>query len=85
MEFAFSYITNIFSNPWELKRLAIERYSVEFLPLVLVLILIEWMYRNESFPLLNDSKFQLKTVAVIVLILMFGSFSDLNNFIYFQF
>ncbi len=85
MEFAFSYITNIFSKSWELKRLAIERYSVEFLPLILILIIIEWMYRNESFPLLNDNKFQLKTVAVIVLILMFGSFSDLNNFIYFQF
>lgn len=85
LEQAINFVSNIFLTNWKIERLAIERYSFEFLPLVLILLGIEWFYRKKEFPLLTDKKFQIKTIGVILLILLFGSFSDLNSFIYFQF
>ena len=85
LEAAFLYIKRILAFNLDIERLQIERYPFEIFPLILLLIIIEWYYRNEEFPLFKDNKYMLKSIFIILCILMFGSFSDLNDFIYFQF
>ena len=85
MQTAITYIKKIFTFSLEVERLRIERYSVEIFPLILLLIIIEWMGRHQEFPLLKDNKYQLKTILIILFILVLGNFSDMNDFIYFQF
>ena len=85
MQTAFSYIKKIFAFSLEVERLRIERYSIEIFPLIFLLIIIEWFGRHKDFPLFKDNKYQLKTIIIILLILVLGNFSDMNDFIYFQF
>ena len=82
---AIGYFSGIFKGTLKLDRLHIERYPFEILPLIIVLVTIEWIHRNEEFPLLKDTRFQLKTIFIIALLLLFGSYSNINDFIYFQF
>ncbi len=85
LETAFIYIKKIFVISLDIERLRIDRYAVEILPLILLLLLIEWFSRTKEFPLINDSKYHHKTILIIISILIFGNFSDMNDFIYFQF
>jgi alginate O-acetyltransferase complex protein AlgI len=82
---AIAYIKKIFVFSLEIERLRIERYSIEIFPLILLLIIIEWFGRHQEFPLLKDNKYQFKTILIIFFILVLGNFSDMNDFIYFQF
>ena len=85
MQTAIAYIKKIFVFSLEIERLRIERYSIEIFPLILLLIIIEWFGRHQEFPLLKDNKYQFKTILIIFFILVLGNFSDMNDFIYFQF
>ena len=85
MQTAIAYIKKIFAFSIEIERLRIERYSIEIFPLIFLLIIIEWFGRHQEFPLLKDNRYQFKTIIAILFILVFGNFSEMNDFIYFQF
>ena len=85
MQMATAYIKKIFDFSIEIERLRIERYAVEIFPLIALLIMIEWFGRHQEFPIIKDHKYHFKTILIIVCILVFGSFSNMNDFIYFQF
>jgi len=79
------YLKGIFQNNWNIDQLEIGRYSFEIIPLLLLLFVFEWRYVDRAFPL-DSKKLELsKTIFVIVLIIFFGSFSELKEFIYFKF
>lgn len=82
---AMAYIKRILAFDFSLDRLKIERFPFEIFPLIALLVGIEWIYRNKEFPLYSDSKYQHKAILIIFCIMLFGSFTDLNDFIYFQF
>ena len=82
---AVDYLTKILDFTLVLDKLRIERYALEILPIILGFILFEWFYRSKEFPLVNDGKYFHKTLIAILCILLFGSFSNVSEFIYFQF
>jgi len=82
---AFDYLLKILDFTLSFDKLRIERYAFEILPIILGFILFEWFYRSKEFPLINDGKYFHKTIIAILCILLFGSFSNVNEFIYFQF
>jgi len=82
---AFDYIKNIFTDfSLILEYLPIDRYNIEGLGVILLLIIIEWFYRNSEHPFEGKYSFA-KTIAIIFLILTLGQFSTPVDFIYFQF
>lgn len=85
MSEAIGYFSGLFEGTFKPDRLNIERFPFESLPLIVLLIIIEWRHRDQEFPLLNDHKLQLKTIFILLLLLLFGSYSEMSDFIYFQF
>ena len=82
---ANAYIAHIFDFTFKMDMLRIERYPFEVLPFIAILLAFEWVSRLKEFPLYS-AKFALpKVTLVLVLILIFGSFSTIQDFIYFQF
>jgi hypothetical protein len=75
----------MFTYDLSIDKLEIERFSFEILPLIGVLVLIEWFSRHQSHPLKKTSFVYFKAIFIIFMILMFGSFSEMQEFIYFQF
>ena len=69
---------------YNLEYLNIERYNVEMLLLVFVLVGIEWFHRKEEHPFYGRWKW-LKITGVIIMLLTLGVYSNHNDFIYFQF
>ena len=67
------------------ERLSIERYSFEMIPLILLFICFEWFAKEKEFPLYSQKQLSLKVSIVIAMILVFGNFSRIQDFIYFQF
>ncbi|GGH45938.1 acyltransferase [Mangrovimonas yunxiaonensis] len=82
---AFQYIKRLLLFELDMERLTIERFSVEILPLIALLVVIEWFSRNKEQPLQNVKYPMLFCCSLILLIFMFGSYSQLYEFIYFQF
>ncbi len=82
---AIEYLTGVFKGDFVIEMLRIERYSFEILPLILILLGIEWFSRNKEFPLFSTKPNYLKVSLIIAIILIFGSFSIAQDFIYFQF
>lgn len=82
---AFEYIEAIFKGDFSIEMLRLERFSFELLPLILILLGIEWFSRNSEFPLCSAKPSYIKVGVVIIMILVFGSFSIAQDFIYFQF
>src|SRR5690606_11656774 len=84
--FAFDYLERIFTTfPGEVTRyLPINRHNLELLPLLSIFILIEWNIRQQEHPMHGKNAF-LKAAVLILAILLFGSFSEVSQFIYFQF
>ena len=85
LEQAWTYLSHIFHFDMQIELLQIERYSFEMIPLLLVLIGIEWVCRKQEFPLYASKYDYIKTMGILIMILLFGSFSTLQDFIYFQF
>ncbi|PHS62080.1 MAG: membrane-bound O-acyltransferase family protein [Flavobacterium sp.] len=83
---AFLYIEKMMTGllPF-IERLNIERYSIEILPLIAILVLFEWFSRNKEFPLCSSKYSNIKVSLVVLMIIVFGSFSTIQEFIYFQF
>jgi len=85
LDVAVDYLIHFFKFTFYFDKLQIERFSFEILPLVLLLILIEWFTRNKEYPT-QDAKRPIISISVIILlIILFGSFSSIHEFIYFQF
>jgi len=82
---AFLYIEELFTFKFKVDRLVIERFPFEILPLIGLLIGMEWFSRNREHPLKNSSLAYIKAVFLVLMILIFGSFSEMQEFIYFQF
>ena len=49
------------------------------------MFVLEWFSRNKEHPLKNTGMEYLKVMFLILMILTFGSFSEMQQFIYFQF
>jgi D-alanyl-lipoteichoic acid acyltransferase DltB (MBOAT superfamily) len=83
---AFHYIKRIFRFDFtgKVQFLDIERYSVELLLLLIVFIILEWISREKEHPVFGKYK-TAKALAIITAILMFGTYSNPSDFIYFQF
>jgi len=82
---AFLYIEELFTFKFKIDRLVIERFPFEILPLIGLLIGMEWFSRNREHPLKNSSLAYIKAIFLVLMILIFGSFSEMQEFIYFQF
>tara|TARA_A100000171_G_scaffold52970_1_gene74751 strand:- start:768 stop:2198 length:1431 start_codon:yes stop_codon:yes gene_type:complete len=85
MEEAFSYLRQIAEFSIQLDYLGIYRYSVELIPLILVMLWLEWYSRNKEFPLFSVKPEILKTSMIILFILLFGNFEEVKQFYYFRF
>jgi D-alanyl-lipoteichoic acid acyltransferase DltB (MBOAT superfamily) len=64
--------------------LYVERYNVEPLLLIALFIMIERLNKESEHPF-NGKYVWIKTVLIILLVLVFGVYSQANDFIYFQF
>ena len=82
---AIHYIQKILQFDLSIERINMNRFPFEFIPIIVLLIVLEWYARKEEFPLYKKSKYHVKTFAICVLILLLGSFSNIEDFIYFQF
>ena len=82
---AWEYMQRIFYFDMQIELLQIGRYSFEMIPLLLMLVSVEWIYRKQEFPLGSSRYEYIKTIGILLMILIFGSFSNLQEFIYFQF
>jgi len=82
---AIHYIKRTFQDlHFSTQYLKIERYSHELIYLVLIFVIIEWNNRHKIEPI--SGKFSwLKMSLCLAAILALGVFSDIKEFIYFQF
>ena len=62
-----------------------ERYSVEILPIILLMFVFEWFGRNSETPLSNGKYLNIRSLFVLVLLLILGNFVNYQSFIYFAF
>lgn len=83
---ALEYIKKMFSLDFGngLQYLSIERYAVELILLIIVFVIIEWHSRQKGHPFFGKW-IHFKIVLTIVGIILFGVYSNVNDFIYFQF
>jgi D-alanyl-lipoteichoic acid acyltransferase DltB (MBOAT superfamily) len=82
---AFGYLQRIVDfDSFSVQYLSIERYSLEPLILIMFFIAIEWMNQAYEHPFIGKFVW-LKTWIVILLIVLFGVYSNALDFIYFQF
>jgi D-alanyl-lipoteichoic acid acyltransferase DltB (MBOAT superfamily) len=85
IQIAFRYCTRMLTDmSFDIPYLSMERYSVEMLPLIFILIIIEWLHREKEHPF-TGRFFQIKIVVIIILLMIFGVYSNHQDFIYFQF
>lgn len=82
---AFEYLKRLISNRnFKMEYLTIERYNIELLPLIGIFLLIEWYSRKREHPIIGKLKW-FKIVGLLLMIILFGVFSNHQEFIYFQF
>ncbi|MFD1014606.1 MBOAT family O-acyltransferase [Winogradskyella rapida] len=83
---AFSYLNQVSAFTVNfMEKLHIERYAFEILPLIAFLLIVEWFTRKKVFPLEKVKSPITSSLVIILFIFVFGSFSNLQEFIYFQF
>ncbi|PCJ64141.1 MAG: membrane-bound O-acyltransferase family protein [Bacteroidetes bacterium] len=82
---AYLYLGGIGKLNFHIDKLGIERYAFEALPIILIFVVIEWLSRQKEFPLHSGKHLLAKTIGVLAMILLLGSFSEMKEFIYFQF
>jgi D-alanyl-lipoteichoic acid acyltransferase DltB (MBOAT superfamily) len=83
---AFLYIQRVFEFSIQFNdQLKLKRFAFELLPLIGLFILIDWFSRQEEHPIKNIKYPTCFTLFIILLIVLFGSFSNIQEFIYFQF
>ena len=82
---AFSYIKRMCTEShFSIEYLAISRYNYELLYLIVFFILVEWNFRDKIEPISGRFSW-LKLSLCLGAILALGVFSDVKEFIYFQF
>lgn len=82
---AFDYLKRLFTDlSFSLEYLNIERYNVEMIVIICILILFEWSKRTHEHPFQGKWRW-FKITTVIVMLLTLGVYSNHNDFIYFQF
>jgi len=81
---AFQYIKGIFKFDFSVQYFSFERYSPELLPLIFGFLLMDWYARKNEHPVIGSYQ-TAKVLLVITSILVFGVFSSVSDFIYFQF
>ncbi|MDT0650817.1 MBOAT family O-acyltransferase [Autumnicola edwardsiae] len=82
---SFGYFISFFSNfSFVPEYLVIGRYNMELLLLIAIFVLIEWFYRGREEPITGNRPI-LKTSLALLMIVMFGVYSEHSDFIYFQF
>ncbi|TGV04429.1 MBOAT family O-acyltransferase [Flavivirga rizhaonensis] len=84
VEVAFKYISNMVNFNFGIEFLGHERYSVELLLLLVPFVLVEWFNKLYEEPISRNYEF-IKLSLCILVIFMFGSYSNPQDFIYFQF
>ena len=82
---AIAYLKRMGKFSHEFNLLGIYRYAYEALPLVVLLVLIEWSGRKKEFPLYSEKMELVKTIGVIMAIVIWGNFDEMKQFFYFQF
>jgi len=82
---AYQYIYEMFQFTIKVDLLNTSRYAFELIPLLGIFILIEWFSRHKEFPLYSSKYSLFKVSLVITMIIFFGSFSNVQDFIYFRF
>lgn len=83
---AFIYIKKLFAFNFKggLQYLSIERYAPELMLLITGFVVIEWFIKKEDHPFFG--KFiGIKIALIFLCIILLGNFSNVNDFIYFQF
>ncbi len=82
---AVEYIQRIFTNLEFIPQfLEHERYSYELLLMIFVFILVEWNSRNKIEPISGKQE-NIKLALCLLTIITLGTYSDYQEFIYFQF
>ena len=82
---AFLYIKRMFQDlHFSTQYFKIERYNYELIYLVVIFVLIEWNNRTKIEPISGKYSW-LKLSLCLAIILALGVFSDIKEFIYFQF
>ncbi len=81
---AFDYLVHLFNFSVGFDRLEIKRYAFEILPLILILFGFEWFSRKDEHPM-QKKYVWLKTFVIIFMLLLLGNYSNMQEFIYFQF
>ncbi|WNH09643.1 MBOAT family O-acyltransferase [Thalassobellus suaedae] len=82
---AFSYLEYLVTDlRFSLQYLTIERYNVEAFILILFFVIAEWLSRNYEHPFVGKFKSLYFSLSVLI-IMVFGVYSEHLNFIYFQF
>ena len=82
---ALLYLKQLFSSiRFNITYLNIERYTIEMLGIIGLLVLIEWFHRTQEHPFFGRFKW-VKIIGIILLLLTLGVYSDHQEFIYFQF
>ncbi|MBF7090613.1 MBOAT family protein [Flavobacterium sp. ALJ2] len=82
---AVLYLKRIITNrDISLQYLSNERYNYELLLMIGLFVLVEWNNRNKIEPI-SGKRSMLKLTLAIAAIMVFGTFSDYKEFIYFQF
>lgn len=83
---AFNYIKKLFSFNFEngLQYLSIERYAPELIILILWFVIIEWNSRENEHPFFGKW-LNFKLILVLIGIITLGVYSNVTDFIYFQF
>jgi D-alanyl-lipoteichoic acid acyltransferase DltB (MBOAT superfamily) len=83
---ALAYIKNMFRFKFEdgIQFLDFERYTVEFLLMLGLFIILEWHAREREH-FIAGKWATLKALVIVMIILILGVFSSPRDFIYFQF
>lgn len=81
---AFTYIKRVFDFSLGIEYLGNEHYSVELLILILAFVLVEWFSKLKEEPISGKNEF-IKIILCILIIFIFGNYSNPQDFIYFQF
>jgi len=84
---AFLYIKRMFSfnlNGGFMQYLSIERYTPELMLLIVTFVITEWFIKKYEHPFFGKLK-SIKLGFIVLGIIVLGNFSNVNDFIYFQF
>jgi D-alanyl-lipoteichoic acid acyltransferase DltB (MBOAT superfamily) len=83
---AINYIKKLFSFNFEngLQYLSIERYAPELMILILYFVIVEWNTRENEHPFFGKW-LNFKLILTLIGMITLGNYSNITDFIYFQF